>query len=148
MAELMGAIATVATLGYLALQIRQSTRVAKVSATNARVDQRTHQAASISQSPEINRIFWTGLDDPESLSDAEYQHFESIFAAYFMGQEAAFNLNQESALSAAEWDGQVAANRWLCSKPGFRRYWATWRPMQRPDFAEFVEGLLREAETD
>ena len=42
--ELIGAIATVATLAYLALQIRQSTKVAEMSAITARVDQRTHQA--------------------------------------------------------------------------------------------------------
>jgi len=146
--ELIGAIATVATLAYLALQIRQSTKIAEMSAITARVDHRTHQAAFISQTPEINRLFWSGLDEPDSLSAAEFQHFESIFAAYFNGMEAAFLLNENVGLSEEEWTTQEASIRWLGSKPGFRRYWATWRSLQRADFAECVERLLRETDTN
>jgi hypothetical protein len=101
-AEMLGAVATVATLGYLALQVRQNTRVAKTSATNARVDQRSRQSAFIAQTPESNRLFWAGLDEPESLSSAEYQYFEGIFATYFNGHEAAFNLKQENVPSPGE----------------------------------------------
>jgi hypothetical protein len=146
-AELLGAIATVATLGYLAAQIRQSNKLAQLSAVTARVDQRTHQATIISQTPEINRIFWAGLNEPETLSGPEYQHFESIFAAYFNGQEAAFSLREENALTEEEWTSQVATFRWLASTPGFRRYWTNWAPVIRPDFKELVEGFLHEGET-
>jgi hypothetical protein len=146
--ELIGAIATVATLAYLALQIRQSTKVAEMSAITARVDQRTHQSAIISQTPEINRLFWSGLDEPDSLSAAEFQHFESIFASFLNSHEAAFLLNENVGLSEEEWVAQEENIRWLGSKPGFRRWWATWRPLQRADFAECVERLLRETDTN
>ena len=67
-AELVGALATVATLAYLALQIRQNTKVVQLSTATARAEQRMQQSAFLSQTPEINRIFWAGLDEPESLS--------------------------------------------------------------------------------
>jgi len=145
-AESLGAIATVATLAYLALQIRQNTRMGQIATATARIDQRAQQAAFISQSSDINRLFWTGLHDPESLSADEYRHFESIFSTYLVSNEAAFNFNQENALSEAEWAGQIAAINWLLSTPGFRSYWSAWRDSYAADYSDFVDASIRESE--
>jgi hypothetical protein len=75
-AELLGAIATVATLAYLAVQIRQNTKMARNATLTARNEQRFQQSAFIAQSSEVNRLFWTGLHDPESLNVDEYRYFE------------------------------------------------------------------------
>ena len=146
-AELVGALATVATLAYLALQIRQNTKVVQLSTATARAEQRTQQSAFVSQTPEINRIFWAGLDEPESLSQADYRYFESIFSTYLNAFVASFDLNRENALSPVEWEGQMAAIRWTITKPGFRRYWATWRSQYAKDFAAFVDGLVSKLES-
>ena len=129
-AELVGALATVATLAYLALQIRQNSKVVQLSTATARAEQRMQQSAFLSQTPEINRIFWAGLDEPESLSQADYRYFESIFSTYLIAFVASFDFNRENALSALEWEGQMAAIRWTVKRPGFRRYWAEKRMQQ------------------
>ena len=46
-AELLGALATVATLAYLALQIRLNTKMAQVSTATARAEQRQQMAEVI-----------------------------------------------------------------------------------------------------
>jgi len=56
MAELLGALATVVTLAYLALQIRQNTRSAQAGTATARNEQRVQQAEFIAQPGEINRL--------------------------------------------------------------------------------------------
>jgi len=126
MAELLGAMATVLTLAYLALQIRQNTKMAQVATANARNEQRVQQSAFIAQSGEINRLFWSGLAEPDALGPDDYHHFESILSTYFLSFEAAFNLQREAVLSEAEWEGQLSALQWLTQTPGFSRYWSAW----------------------
>ena len=146
-AELVGAIATVATLAYLAVQIRQSSNTVRVSTATSRAEQKTQQSAFLSQTPEINRIFWAGLEHPESLSDADSRYFESIFATYLTSFEASFNLNRENALSDADWRGQIAALEWLITQRGFAWFWEKWRGQYPKDWAAFVEGMARRSDS-
>ena len=145
--ELLGASATVATLAYLAVQIRQNTNGTRVSVALARSEQHRQQAAFLSQSPEINRIFWAGIEEPELLSPSDFHYFESIMATYLSSFEASFNLHQEDALSASQWEGQLAGLRWVSTKPGFDRYWQTWRAQYSKDWSALVEEILRESKT-
>jgi hypothetical protein len=145
-AELLGAIATVATLVYLAIQIRQNTKMGQVATATTRSEQRFQQSAFIAQSSEINRLFWTGLHDPESLNVDEYRYFESIFATYLFGFEAAFGLHKENALSESEWTSQMASITWLLSLPGFRRYWSTWADNYPSDYSTFIASMMSDSE--
>jgi hypothetical protein len=146
-AELLGAIATVSTLAYLALQIRQNTKMGKVATATARAEQRVQQSAFISQSSEINRLFWAGLDDPESLSGDEYRHFESVFSTYFLAFEGGFNFNRENVLTESEWAGHTTAMSSLLSKPGFRRFWVKWRDQYPTDFSAYIDSLFSEMDS-
>ena len=144
-AELLGALATVATLAYLALQIRQNTKMGELATATARSEQRFQQSAFIAQTGELNRLFWSGLNSPEKLTPDEYRHFESIFSTYLFSFEAAFNFENDGALSPAEWEGQLSALNWLVTTPGFRRYWSTWGNQYPIDFFGFVDSLLRDS---
>jgi hypothetical protein len=143
-AELLGAIATVATLAYLALQIRQSNKIARVSAASVRAEQHRQLGAFLSQSPEINRVFWAGLESPESLSQADYHYFEAIVSTVLSSYESAFYLQNEDALFQREWDGQLQGLKWLVTSPSFERWWSTWRNMYGIDFVTFVDSLVVE----
>ena len=145
-AELLGAIATVATLVYLSVQIRQNTKMGQFATRATRSEQRFQQSAFIAQSSEVNRLFWTGLHNPESLSIDEYRYFESIFGAYLFGFEAAFDLHREGALSESEWTGQIAAVTWLLPLPGFRRYWSTWADQYSSDYSTYVESMISDVD--
>ncbi len=150
-AELLGAVGVIASLVYLATQIRHSrdqmsenTKNVRIASEHSRAHQRIEQSAFIARSPEINRIFWAGLQEPESLSEVDYRYFESIFSAYMAPFQSAFNLNREDALSPAEWAGQSAALEWAATQPGFKRYWQKWRSSHPPDFAALVDDVLSE----
>ena len=154
-AETLGAVGVIASLVYLATQIRHSrehmienTKNVRIASEHSRAEQRTAQAAVLAQSPEINRVFWAGLLETESLDPIEYRYFESIFTAYFSPIQSAFNLNQEGALSSSEWEGQSAALEWATSQPGFKRYWENWRSSHPTDFAAHIDDLLSNIDID
>ena len=144
-AELLGAIATVATLVYLSVQIRQNTKMGQIDTKATRSEQRFQQSAFIAQSSEVNRLFWTGLHNPESLDVDEYRYFESIFGAYLYAFEAAFGLHKEGALSESEWTGQIASVTWLLPLPGFQQYWSTWGDQYPTDYSTFIESMISDA---
>ena len=151
-AELLGAIGVIASLVYLAGQIRHSreqmsenTRNVRIASEHSRAHQRMDQSALLAQTPEINRVFWAGLQEPDSLTPTDYRYFESVFSAYMSPYQAAFNLNREGALLQGEWDGQKAAMEWCVTQPGFARYWQKWRSSHPTDFAEWVDVLVSQS---
>jgi len=146
-AELLGAVATVSTLAYLALQIRQGTKVARFSAATSRVDRRVQLSAFLSQTPEINRIFWAGLETPDSLNPADYHYFEAIFSTVLASYEATFYLQKEDALFVTEWEVALKNVKWLVTYPCFERYWSTWREAYATDFVAFIDSLVDESKT-
>ncbi len=140
-AEVLGATATVVTLAYLALQIRQGNKMARFAAATTRVERRMQLSAFLSQSPEINRIFWAGLEAPEDLSPMDYHYFEAIYSSVLASYEASFYLRKEDPTYVAEWEVALKGIEWLVSYPCFEKFWATWKGSYATDFVAFVDGL-------
>ena len=122
----------------------ENTKNVRIATEHSRAHQRTERSTFISQTPEINRIFWAGLQEPESLSEVDYRYFESIFSAYLSPFQAAFNLNREGVLSQTDWEAELAAMKWAVTQPGFKRYWQSWRSNNPPDYAALVDDLTSE----
>ena len=141
--ELIAAVATLGTLIYLARQIRQNTRTARVQSAIAIVTQTTQANSLISQSPEINRVFWNGLENPDGLDRDERRYFESILSAWLSNFETTFLLNREGASPEGYWESQVASIDWLSTERGFLQYWEKWR-LQYPDrWRAFVDSRIQ-----
>ena len=73
--ELTAAIATIATLVYLALQIRQNKDVAKISAGQAILSSLNEAFQLASSTPQTARVLILGQSDFETLPDDEKAQF-------------------------------------------------------------------------
>ena len=73
--ELVAAFATIATLIYLAAQIRQNTTTVAASTYESVFTGYNDLNAVILSDPELARILETGLDDPQSLQEDEQFRF-------------------------------------------------------------------------
>ena len=144
-AELVGAVATVSTLAYLALQIRQANKVARFSAATTRAERWTQLSSFLSQSPEINRVFRVGLQTPELLAEQEYHYFEAIFSTVLASYQGSFYLQREDVLFVAEWESALENLKWLVATPCFGRFWANWKKSYPGDFVAFVDQLAGQA---
>ena len=74
--ELVAAIATVVTLVYLAVQIRQNTKMIGASLAQAHRDARNDTTRFLATDPETARVYRHGLRDPDSLGDTPKQFRE------------------------------------------------------------------------
>jgi len=143
--ELVAAVATLGTLAYLAIQIRQSTTATRIQTALSWAQQKTQTTALISQDTEINRRFWTGLEEPDSLDRDEYRHFESIVSSWLNSLETSFSLYGQGALPKTEWEGQAHTIEWIVATPGFLRYWDKWGMMYPGEWQGFVDSRVQEA---
>jgi len=74
-AEFISGVATVATLVYLAIQIRENTRSVKIAAMSSFREGGADFMTTLAQDEDLNDIYMRGLADPDTLSISERQRF-------------------------------------------------------------------------
>lgn len=97
-AELLGAIGVIASLLYLATQIRQSTRTAKDTALRGMVTGINHQLHEMLK-PGNSAVLFRGLTDYDGLSGAGKFQFDSLLAGYLNVIESSIVSNDAMLLS-------------------------------------------------
>lgn len=144
--ELIAAIATVATLLYLASQIRSNTISMKAEARRAaRVDSAA-AGRLIAGSDDTAEMFLQGLVDPESLSATQKVRFQFLIA------EVAFGVleTQEREWRMGTTDREDLDVTWrhvapLVSSPGGQWFWKAHGREYAAEFREYVDRLLAAA---
>lgn len=137
--ELIGAIATVATLVYLAVQIRTNTQTVRSAAT-----QSVHEAFAtwyrmLATDADLAQITAAGLQDYESLSDAERARFVATFMSFLSCWQDAFIKWREGALSRELWSGWEQVSMNLFMAPGGRAFWGERGYLFGDEFRRYVE---------
>ena len=140
--ESLGALGVIVTLFYLAVQIRQNSRLVRAptsSVTTAAINAIT---SLIAQDPEVARIYWSGLADRDSLSEIDRQRFNSLVSStlFVIGLEYAFFL--DGAVNERVWRSRVEQLRWQLRLRGVQQWWREWSVLFEPDFQQFVNELL------
>ena len=113
--ELIAAVATVATLVYLAVQIRQNTRMVAASVAQAHRDARNEVTRILGDNPEAARIYREGLLDLTGLRQPDRYQFDALMT---------LTLNYyEQAHSQGNLEALLEQYQWLLSQPGLHAWW-------------------------
>ena len=81
--EFVGSIGVLATLAYLAVQIRQNTRATQAASHHAITDSLNQGNIAVAQNAELAHIWVTGCDDRTSLTEADRHRLDSLLLAHF-----------------------------------------------------------------
>ena len=144
--EFLGGIAVVASLIYLASQIRQNSRLLEASIADTRLKSQTEGTTLMVQDAEVSRIFWDGIADRSSLSEADRRRFDPLVSMWFTGHRENYKFYRDEMISRETWDGYEQAMRWQLQQPGMREWWREWNRVLPREFRDFVEGVIREVE--
>jgi len=142
--EIVGAIATVATLIYLARQIRANT-----SAVQSAAAQSVHEAFAtwyrmLAADAHLSQLVTNGLRDYALLSETDRARFVSTFMAFLSCSQDAFIKWREGSLSRALWSGWELVMMNLLLSPGGRAFWQERGYLFGDEFRGHVEqDLLR-----
>jgi hypothetical protein len=142
-AETLGAVGVIASLIYLATQIRQNTSNVRNSTAASFADSALAFNTFLAQE-DANRIWWDGLTDPEALPEAEFRRFTQILSTAMTMVQQSHSHFIEGAMSETAWGGQREFVKWLAHKPGFRLYWSEWSSQLDRRFADLVDEILGE----
>ena len=147
--EIVGAIAVVLTVGYLAVQIRQNTQQITENVRSLRVaafqsiQQSGHQVRAQVLAEAGSAL--KGLREPESLTPEERLKFNMVMMGVVLNLREVFLLRRWEAVDPQFWEimeqfiGQVAR------QPGGRAYFERFAQIDSSEFGAELRRLLAEA---
>lgn len=141
LAQILSAVAVVASLVFVGIQLRQATKAARASTSQAHSTTYHAIIASIIQDGEFARIWREGLDDFESQSSDERVRFVAYASALFRFYESSRVQWLRGQLDAEHWQNIESQATSLASQPGIRAWWALRRHWHCEEFQDWFEGL-------
>ncbi len=146
--EVIGAAAVVASLLYLAVQVRQGTKAQQTENYARALDRISAMQSRLSQDSEVSSIFSRGVQDTSKLTAFERIRFTWALYEMFDAFEFMFYTYRNDEIPEevwARWSRTVAY--WL-SFDGIQAWWDA-RPVGFSEsFSEFVETTIRNNPTD
>ena len=145
--ELIGAIAVVISLVYLAIQIRQNTKTLRTSTYQAVLDSSRSDNELVLVHPHLERVFRVGRRDPAALTDEERPLFRHLVSQLLLNHETLFLQHQHGIIDDDLWRRRQISLQALVSQPGVRQWWAgrgsgNVRRSFDNGFQELVDSLL------
>ena len=143
--EFVGAIAVVATLGYLAVQIRQQNRESRQAAMST-VAQGWRDAIGRAGEPEIVDLTMRGLEDFNSLNPGEQWLLMSRMLNVFRVGEEAFILHSDGRLDYRYWLGISRYLTTIVQISGLRQMWELRKHYFHDEYQNLIDGMVNSSE--
>ena len=140
--EIIGAVAVVVSLIYLAIQVRQNTQAQRTENFSRALDRVAAIQASLSQDSETALLVSKGVSDVASLTSKERIQFTWAMYELFGAFEFIFFASRSDEIPDEVWRRWEGASKFWLSFPGVRDWWSV-RPIPFTDsFSQFVEAQL------
>jgi hypothetical protein len=135
--EIVGAVAVVISLIYVAAQIRQNTKMMRATAKQGLTEASQNLIyTAIDKSEE-----WVKLTTGDDASTREEDARMSLMVrAMLRGFESQCYQYESGLLEDDEWRALQAAIKDLCSLPGFNKYWQQLKPHMSERLKKVVDG--------
>ena len=141
-AQVIGALAVVISLVYLAIQVRRGATADRSNAGNAANLALQGWYQEVGTNAQSSGLFIRALTSQESLPrDEEYQFLLMMHALLLAFQNSYF-LAKEGALDSELREAMTVAIRAAKDLPGMSRYWRQRRNYFLSGFAEYVDKIL------
>ena len=146
--EIVGAVAVVVSLIYLAVQVRQNTRAQQTENYSRALERISTIQAALSQDPDMAGIISKGVADPAKLTPRQRLQFTWAVYELLGAFEFMFMAARTDSIPDEIWRRWAAAATWWLSFPGIRTLWDV-RPIPFADsFTEYVDTLLADTSSD
>ena len=147
-AELIGAIAVVATLIYLAAQIRQNTLSNRNAALQTVSSQYADWLSTIIENEAVARIYRAGLEDFNQLTQEDRIRFGMLLTHLCRACDAQYHQHTTNALPQEMWESTLESLVGVLEKPGGSTWWSKYGARFSPSFYSAVSGALETSARD
>jgi hypothetical protein len=141
--QMIGSIAVVFSVLYLAIQVHRSTRIAKLAAQDAAATALREVTKPFAENSELARIWRIGLENLQSLSAEDQARFFHSTYQFLKAFETIHFHHVYGLMDEQIWDGWCGLLRHYIVSPGIEHYWRLRHDLFSIRFQEFVESLER-----
>jgi hypothetical protein len=145
-AQMIGSVAVVFSVLYLAVQVHRSTRIAKVAAQDMAATSLRDVTKPFAENAELARIWRVGLERLESLDAEEQARFFHSTYQFLKAFETIHFHHVHGLMDGQIWQGWCGLLQHYIAAPGVEHYWKLRRDLFSKRFQEFVSTLERPAE--
>lgn len=148
--ELVGAIAVIATIGYLAVQIRHSSKIASIQASQHLLEGSSAIRRRIAEDENLRRIYWEGCRSYESLEPQDRQIFYALVGDLLQRYEVQTQMHDAGMLNRDNFAAATRGITRLLRNPGVRTVCRIAIDDDVPSerFRKLIEAMLTEAPSD
>jgi len=139
--EMVGAIAVVATLVYLAIQIRHSSRQTETQIEQNQYQQWSNSLQIPAASSQVSDLCVRGQHSRADLTESERFQFDMFTTLAINAVEHAYR-NASDAHHSPEAETWMAVVKLWIDNPGGVEYWKDQRELFYPDFANWIDTRL------
>lgn len=139
--QLISSIAVVVSVLYLAVQLRSSTRVARVAAMDAAAAALRDVTKPFMENAELARIWRIGLEDLKALSPEDQARFFHAAHQFLKALETIHYHYVYGLLDTQLWEGWKDLLRHYVATPGIKHYLARRGPVFSERFCKFIGEL-------
>ncbi|MEM9620900.1 MAG: hypothetical protein AAF993_04575 [Pseudomonadota bacterium] len=140
--ELIAALATILTLIYLAIQVRQNTRALKASTFQSISSELIQNVQPVLMTPDMASIYAKSLNEPDSLSPAEVIKMQAMYMANFRRLESTFVQSELGSIDRAFVEGPELSLLAVINTQNGRAWWESANALFYPPFVKHVESQL------
>ncbi len=141
LAQIVSAVAVIASLIFVGVQLRQTSRTVRASSSQAHSHMYHAIIASLIDDGEFARIWRRALIDPESIGDDEMVRFLAFASTLFRFYESSRVQWLKRLLDDEHWHTIERQACDLSTQPGIHHWWALRRSWHSADFRSWFEHL-------
>jgi hypothetical protein len=138
-ANVLGAISVIATVVYLAIQIKKNTLATHSQTYQLATSALAEMAAIVGTNKELARIFRIGMTNPEELEEDEFVQFGYLGISLFRRFENVFFQYQSGMIDDDFWNGHRDNILWFFHRPGMQLWWKDRKFAFSKSFREFLD---------
>ena len=145
--QLVGAIGVVASLLYLAMQVKQAQRVAR--AENVRAAQAAYSRVfqMLAEDAELAEIYHIGSQDPSRLNQIQLSRFSNVLLLQFLGFVEIHTTHANGLIDTELYERWKAALAGSLQTPGGKKWWSVARASFKSDVVRVLDQLEDQVRT-
>jgi len=144
--QMIGSIAVVFSVLYLALQVHSSTRIAKLAAQDTAATALREVTKPLAENADLARVWRRGLEDLQSLPAEEQARFFHTCYQFLKAFETIHFHYIHGVMDQQIWQGWCGLLQHYIATPGMDHYWKLRQDLFSTRFRQFIQELERPAE--
>jgi hypothetical protein len=140
--EFLGSIGVLASIVYLAIQIREQNREGRAAAIDSLAHQWTSFMSGLSASEALCDVYLRGLEDFDALSRNEKMRFTTVLSQITQITESLHKHHRLGRLDQGMWEGYETRVLSVFSHPGAKTWWGLRRYWFSPQIREYVDEIV------